>query len=179
MKKINFLILIITIALISCERDDICAEGTSTTPQLKVEFYDATEPDDLKSVARLTVYGEGLVSNPTEPSGATLVFNTNSNAVDLPLKVNDEGIVTSSRFVLEKDTNLRLDTENPETSNLDVVEISYIPQFEYVSRACGYKSIFTDLQISVEVDGDNWIEDIQIIESNVTNENTVHVYILH
>ena len=65
------------------------------------------------------------------------------------------------------------------TSNVDIIEISYTPQFQYVSRACGFKSIFTDLSISVDNDDDTWISSIDIIESTVENENTVHVHIFH
>ena len=66
MKKIKILLLVFALGFISCERDDICAESTATTPQLIIEFYDASNPDDLKSVPRLTVYGEGL-PNPNPP----------------------------------------------------------------------------------------------------------------
>ena len=186
MKKINFLLLIITVALISCERDDICAEGTSTTPRLKIEFYDATSQDDLLSVPRLTAYGEGLIVDesgmeiePLTSSDKTIEFNTNSNALDLPLRIGDEGTLTTTRFIIERDTNLRLDTDDTTQSNSDILVVSYIPQFQYVSRACGYKSVFTELQVNVEGDSDNWIQGIEIIEPNLENENTVHVRIFH
>ena len=61
MRKLKLFITFIALALISCERDDICAEATATTPRLLIEFYDVASPDDLKSVLRLTAYGEGLV----------------------------------------------------------------------------------------------------------------------
>ena len=57
MKKIKFFILFIAISLINCERDDICAETTSTTPRLLIEFYDALSTDDLKNVALFSSEG--------------------------------------------------------------------------------------------------------------------------
>lgn len=191
MKKLNIFILLIAIVFIGCERDDICAESTPTTPRLRIEFYDATSQEDLKSVPRLTVYGEGLILDedgmeiePIVVSNKTIIFNSNQNTVDLPLRIDDdiEEERTITRFILEKDTNLRLDTENPETSNVDIIEISYIPKFEYVSRACGYKSIFTDVEVTLDTnnDSDTWISNnIAVDIRDVENENEIHVRIFH
>ncbi|MEN8885709.1 MAG: DUF6452 family protein [Winogradskyella sp.] len=183
MKHLKYLVLFITMACLSCERDDICAESTSTTPRLIVEFYDATDTDLLKNVPRLTVYGEDLpIPNPpTEETEATIRFNENTNSVALPLKIDAENIEVTTRFILERSTNLRLDTNASTTSNVDIIEIKYIPQFEYISRACGYKSIFTNLIVQEDIDGDSdrWITSIEVVDLIVENENTVHVRILH
>ncbi|MFP4846292.1 DUF6452 family protein [Winogradskyella sp. PE311] len=182
MKKIKILLLVFALGFISCERDDICAESTATTPQLIIEFYDASNPDDLKSVPRLTVYGEGL-PNPNPPETAvdeTIIFNTNTNAISLPLLIGNEGETTTSRFILEQDTNLRLDEDDTTVSNIDIIDISYTSEFIYVSRACGYKSIFNNLDLDIEaIDGTFWINNIEITETTIENENTVHVRILH
>lgn len=183
MKKLKFTFLLLLVALISCERDDICAETTPTTPRLMVEFYDATETEELKPVTRLTVYGEGLANNPTnDNTEGTLVYNTNATAIELPLLIGNEGEITTSRFILEKDTNLRLDEDVDTDSNIDIIEISYETEFVYVSRACGYKSIFKNLQVSFETSDDGaWISGIEVVDTIeiVENENTVHVRILH
>jgi len=178
--------LIAIISLQNCERDDICSETTATTPRLLIEFYDVTSPDDLKSVLRLTAYGEGLVVDengmeiePIVASDATLLFNENSSAVDLPLLIGTEGETTTIRFVLEKFTNFRLDEDLATNSNVDILEISYIPQFIYVSRACGYKSIFRNLDIDLVPGEDAWISNIDIEETKIENEDTVHVRIFH
>ena len=183
MKKLKFTFLLLLVALISCERDDICAETTPTTPRLMVEFYDATETEELKPVTRLTAYGEGLANNPTnDNTEGTLVYNTNATAIELPLLIGNEGEITTSRFILEKDTNLRLDEDVDTDSNIDIIEISYVTEFVYVSRACGYKSIFKNLQVSFETSDDGaWISGIEVVDTVeiVENENTVHVRILH
>ncbi|WP_369992900.1 DUF6452 family protein [Winogradskyella sp.] len=184
MKKKQFLLLFAFLMILSCERDDICAEGTATTPRLLVEFYDINDPDELKSVLRLTVYGEGL-PNPNPPESnvnETLSFDENTTSVELPLLIGAEGEETTVRYIFEKDTNLRLDENVATDSNVDIIEISYSSEFVYVSRACGYKSIFNGLSVIREADTDNWISAIEIeesIETTVENENTVHVRILH
>lgn len=173
--------LIGLITLQNCERDDICAETTLTTPRLLIEFYDATSTDDLKSVPRLTIYGEGLITDPILDSDTTIVYNVNASAGELPLKIEDgdgDGMVTT-RFVLEKDTNLRLDADDTTNSNIDRIEITYKPEEIYVSRACGYRSIFNDLNVTFDSDGDTWINNIEIVETTIENENTVHVRIFH
>lgn len=179
MKKLKKFLIIAVIGLLGCERDDICAETTATTPRLIIEFYDADNPDDLKSVPRLTAYGEGLVTDPENSSNATLVFNANVNKVELPLRIEEENQTITSNFVLERNTNLRLDNDGSTDSNIDTIAISYIPQFEYVSRACGYKSIFVDLSVTANNDGDTWISSVEVVETTINNENTVHVRILH
>ncbi|NRD22589.1 hypothetical protein HNV10_05015 [Winogradskyella litoriviva] len=207
MKNIKFIILFIAISLINCERDDICAYTTSTTPRLIIGFYDTDNPDDLKDVPKLTVYGEGIFTDengvttpPTESSDSIIavyneaeeiddepsyVFNINTDKIALPLKIGDlpegENFITT-RYILEKNTNLRLDGTGE--SSLEVLEIRYNTELVYVSRACGYKSTFTNLGISRDaaVDSDSWIANIIIeesIESTVENENTTHLRIYH
>lgn len=179
MNRIKFLILSIATLLFACERDDICAATTSTTPRLVVEFYDVVNTDDLKSVSRLSVYGEGLVTDPDTSLDETLVFNTNTNEITLPLLIGNENELNTSRFILEKDTNLRLDENDTTNSNMDIIEISYTTEYVYVSRACGYKSQFIGLSLNVEADSDLWISNIEIVESTLQDEDTVHVRIYH
>ncbi|WP_179377127.1 DUF6452 family protein [Winogradskyella wichelsiae] len=198
MKNVKFLILLIAVALINCERDDICAATTQTTPRLIIEFYDATDTDELLNVPRITVYGEGLFTDedgvttePIEESDLIItdyddddsyVFNVNSNKIALPLIVGNEGELTTTRFVLEKDTDLRIDDDEDTNSNIDIIEISYNNEFVYVSRACGYKSNFNSLGVSRVADDDNWISNIEIEETtqeSIEDESTTHVRIYH
>jgi hypothetical protein len=184
MKNVKFLILFVAFTLLSCERDDICAESTSTTPRLLVEFFDIADNETLKSVTRLTTYSEGLVTDPIEISNATLVFNTNTNGLELPLRIGVEGETTTTRYILEKETNLRLDTSATTESNIDILEITYVSEFVYVSRACGFKSVFTQLRISIIDDGNNWIQSFDFpdtTENNiiVENENATHLQLFH
>ncbi|MBU2927260.1 DUF6452 family protein [Winogradskyella psychrotolerans] len=200
MKRLLIFISFITLAIINfnCERDDICAATTQTTPRLIVGFYDATDTDELLNVSRITVYGDGLFTDedgvttePIEESDLIIidyddedsyVFNINSNTIALPLIVGGEGELLTTRFVLEKDTDLRLDDDDDTSSNIDIIEISYNTEFVYVSRACGYKSNFNSLGVARITDDDQWITNIEIEETtqeSIANENTTHVRIYH
>ncbi|WP_178984981.1 DUF6452 family protein [Winogradskyella helgolandensis] len=200
MRSLKILVLLIAIALINCERDDICAATTQTTPRLIIEFYDASETDELLNVSRITVYREGIFTDedgvttePIEESDKIIteyddedsyVFNVNNNKIALPLLVDAEGQPQITvRYVLEKDTDLRIEDEDPLTnSNIDIIEISYNTEFVYVSRACGYKSNFNSLGVARISDDDQWITNIEIEEttqSSIQDENTTHVRIYH
>ncbi|MBT8325391.1 MAG: hypothetical protein KJO96_08845 [Winogradskyella sp.] len=175
MIKRNILIVLITSLLsIGCERDDICADSTSTTPRLRIEFYDIANTDELKSVPRLTVFGEGL-----DETSQSIVSNTNTNALSLPLRFDLEGVTTTTRYILRKDANLDLDNDPATSSNEDVIEISYTPTFQYVSKACGYKAVFNDLSVTIISDSNNWALTEIINTSTVENENEVHAFIYH
>lgn len=175
-KNSKYFILLVTLIIVgtwSCERDDICAEATLTTPHLIVRFYDFTEPTDLKAVPDFTARalndaGENLVD---------ISVTTPFDSIALPLRILNER--TTVRFSLEKDTSLRLDEDMTTDSNIDVVAITYTPEFIYVSRACGYKSIFTNLSIILEPDGDNWIQANQILTTTIENENQAHIILRH
>jgi hypothetical protein len=196
MRLQKLFVLFIALLSISCERDDICAETTATTPRLLIEFYDASSTEDLKSVLRLTTYGDspdipipidedfsGAVL--IDPFGTERMYNRTTNTLALPLKIEieEDPDFTKARFILEKDTNLRLDDNTTTDSNIDILEITYKSKFVYVSRACGYKSVFTELNMSLEggIDGE-WISNIVIeetLDATIENENTVHVRIFH
>ncbi|MBF8150533.1 hypothetical protein ITJ86_11535 [Winogradskyella sp. F6397] len=192
MKRLLIFLSFITLAITNynCERDDICAATTQTTPRLIIEFYDASDPEELLNVPRITVYGDGLLEedddgNPIEPivaSDVTLNFNENINIIELPLVVGAENELITTRFILERDTNLRLDDDPLTASNIDIIEVSYETEFVYVSRACGYKSIFKNVIVRRITDSDQWITNIQNedpLEPTVENENTTHVRIYH
>lgn len=158
-------------SLWSCERDDICATTTATTPHLIIRFYNINETSETKTVRRMDVTAEG---NPK--------FIVNDKTIDsivLPLRIDALDTMNSSRFVLTRDRDYDLD-ENPNTvSNSDTIQVNYTPELIYVSRACGYKSVFNDLNANRETDASNWIIDIQVINDTINNENAAHINIYH
>ena len=189
MKKILILIvtlvsLIFTLTLLGCERDDICAEAVATTPRLIIRFYDINNPDNLKQVRQLEA--EGLKDGSDESNGI-IIPRANTDSINLPLNFESE-IETFTRFRLTKDADFANDTnadgeDNEDTvSNPDVITIKYTPEFIYVSRACGYKSIFNldEIEgISREVDEDIWITSFEIVNQTIDNENAAQIIIYH
>ena len=155
----------------SCEKDDICAESTPTTPQLQIEFYSDTNHSAAKLVTGLQVFLEGTTD--------TITLGT-VDAISLPLLTN----TTSTRWGL---------IYNKESSGLgivpdtDYVQFKYTTREEYVSRACGYKVLFTLDDNSdtapnpslTDAPGETslWIRGFEMVNKNIETEDDVHVKI--
>jgi len=173
-------------AIVGCERDDICAEATQTTPALLVEFRDFSEPENLKSVRQLRV----IAIDDNENVIDTLVLpSQNPNTLSLPLLIrpefdeNGEQNIVTTRYVLEKNSDLADNDEDDNDSEIVVLEINYANEFIYVSRACGYKSVFrlepiTGIRV-VPVDEPAWVRNTRIENELIENENEAKVLILH
>jgi len=164
MKNI-FLILLIAVSFSGCEKDDICDANTVTTPRLVVEFYDISNPTTAKNVVSLKVTGDGMTEDLGIYSGVS--------KIKLPLKVTED--ITKYHFVLNSS-----DTNN---DNEDVITINYARQNVFVSRACGYKTIFglsgtTPITYAEPATPDGaWIQELQIVTPTITSENETHVKI--
>lgn len=162
MKKILFGLFSVLFAMsfFNCEKDDICEEGTPTTPRMIIEFYDNNNPTNKKTVTDLKITAEGLTSS--------LEYNAVSK-IELPLKVNENTV--SYSFVLNSaSTTLALE---------DKIDINYTRKDVYISRACGYKTVFTlnspnGMALSTPK---NWIQEIAVQKTTIENENETHVKI--
>ncbi|HLA57095.1 MAG TPA: DUF6452 family protein [Flavobacterium sp.] len=167
MKKLLTLSLVVLLAFsaTNCEKDDICDANTMTTPRLIVEFYDADNPTVLQNVTNLKIIGEGLAED-----FALGTFN-NVSKVMLPLKTTDD--ITQYRFILySTDTDL---------ANEDKIQINYTRDNLFVSRACGYKTVFdlTGFTYTDPVDpAQLWIRSVTINQTNINSEDETHVSIL-
>jgi Family of unknown function (DUF6452) len=177
MKKI-IVLLLLTLAFFNCEKDDICAENTPTTPQLIIRFYDISSQEDTKSVTglRVTAFNENNVE--------VLISNLNivtTDSISLPLRTDAD----LTKFVLYKDYSVDDNGTPSDTSddiilgNPDTITITYLREDVYVSRACGFKTIFKNIAFSFESDGDNWIVNDEVINPIIDNETTAHVKIFH
>ncbi len=188
--------------LSDCERDDICSEFTPTTPRLLIEFYDIANQEELKFAPQLSVYGNDPAFDPPtnednssailrEPFETSRVFNVSVNEVKPPLIVgpevgpDGEPVTTTTSYAFERRTDLRLDNDDETSSNVDIVNFTYVTEYVYVSRACGYKSIFKNLRVEIVDDGDNWILGFRFPDNNITdniiveNEDATHIDLLH
>jgi hypothetical protein len=165
MKKIAFITLSLLLAASfwNCEKDDICAEGTPVTPRVIIEFYNFTTPPVLENVTNLGVI---------EPTLSTGFSFTAVSKIQVPLKTSVD--TTTLRFIQNgSDT----DTTN---DNIDVITFNYQRVDEYVSRACGFKTLFylnETNPVVLTADGNNWIQNIVVTQPNIENENEVHVKI--
>lgn len=163
-KRLFFLIIVI-FALKGCTRDDICPEGEATTPNLIITFNDSNIPAKRKKVTRLTLE--------TDYEDSKILFAlSETDSIAIPLDVNSD--LTKYRFILTKGT-----AENPDI-NVDKIRFDYSRRDIYVNRACGFSTEFTDLDYTLEDEGnENWIKEIIIKRDSIVDENQAHLIILH
>ena len=163
MKKI-LLLLLIAVSFSGCEKDDICTE--ETTPRLIVEFYDISNPANPKNVVNLKVKGEGSFNDLDLGT-----FNA-KNKIELPLNPG----ATSTKYALTLNSTAA-------TANKDFITFNYATQTVYVSRACGFKTVYmlnspggvtlTDADTPDTL----WIQNLTVETNSITTENETHIKI--
>lgn len=162
MKRI-FLLLLISFIFSSCEKDDICDETTPTTPKVVIEFYDIANPTVLKNVTNLGVFNTDF--------SIGFGFNAVSKA-KIPLKTFQDAAV----FYFIQNGSADPGTDD----NSDEVTFNYTRKNVYISRACGFKTVYTldaTNPVTVTADGSNWIQNVTVSQPNIENENETHVKI--
>lgn len=157
MNKYSYFIALLATAFFSCEPDDICLAETPGTPNLIVVFYDETNPEVKKSVTDLQVKGvdtEGIVHTGT------------ADSIAIPLKTK----LPSTSFVFTTTIN--------NTSSSDMITLNYDTQDVFISRACGYKTTFTNLTSELS-NSAIWMKKIEIVNNSISESKITHVKILH
>lgn len=182
--------LIIIIGYFSCERDDICPDSTPTTPRLKIDLLDASNEDNKKNAFNLVVIGlddEFNLPDPINVGNEFILPDYNFKDIDsllLPLKTTEN----TTQYILIKDAEVN-DNSTPDDltddfidGNHDTITINYSREEVYVSRACGYKTIFKNVTLNLnEDDTDPWITSRQPLTDNqsVEDETAPHFTISH
>lgn len=178
MKKIVAVLLVVSFVFASCEKDDICDPSTATTPRLVLEFYNNNNISITRATTNLKIVGDGMDETDNLPNlagGETW----NDTVVYLPLRLDQE----ATKY------NLILNSDDDETTveKTDILEINYTRSDVYVSRGCGFKTLFNlygnpmfdpfVLNNTPNVTAGNWIKDIQVIQSQINDENEAHIKI--
>jgi len=177
MKKIQivFLLFLFAFAFSSCEKDDICDANTPTTPRLVFEFYDISNPSVLKNVTNLKVIGEGMTEGIVfnESASDNSKYLTNGSKISIPLKTDVN--TTTYRFILNSGN------PNPTLIDIDEVTFNYTRNDVFVSRACGFKVLFTFapsnavVHTAVPATKLKWMQYISVEKSNIDNEDETHI----
>lgn len=149
----------------SCERDDICSEATPVTPRLSIQFFDYNAPAVLKNVTGLKVRE---ITSDNE-----LVFNSVSE-IKLPLQTAQDSVTF--------EMTLNSSSLNPDLIYTDRLSFQYTRDNVYISRACGYKTVFAltpDASGAAVLpdDDSDWIRTIVVANYNIEHENETHLRI--
>lgn len=163
MKKLVSIFLGILFLSLGCTRDDICTEETSKTPLLIIRFYNAQEPEVLKSVTNFTI----------TPVGDSIAFYEPQtlDSIAIPLKTSTD--LTEYVFFANASDSI---------PNADVVSFSYERENEFINRACGFRTNFKNLNFNLNSPTQqSWIDYILIKSDSVNarNQNETHLTIFH
>ncbi|MFA5298724.1 MAG: DUF6452 family protein [Lutibacter sp.] len=150
MKKYITLLIILSFTLINCEKDDICVEAI--TPKLIVVFYNDSIPANKKAVDSLTVWAEDNVN---------VYENKSGDSIAIPLDLTQN----STTYQLKVGTKI------------DTLNFTYDRKDVFVSRSCGYKTIFENFKIESRTA--NWIKNDTIKTTTIDNETAAHITIYH
>lgn len=155
MKK-TILILLLFVALFSaCEKDDFCTENP-VTPRLIIRFYDDTNRETPKRVQNLVINSEAnsdTIARYNSVSTDSIVIPLNPNALETVYNFSKDGVVNQ-------------------------FSINYDIQEEYVSRSCGYKIVYTNLEFTSPTN--TWFTDFTPTTLlNLDDQTTAHVQIFH
>ncbi|MGB0838292.1 MAG: DUF6452 family protein [Flavobacteriaceae bacterium] len=152
MNKNNwFLFIVCTLILLtSCENDDICVEPG--TPLIHITFHDAEFRELRKPVNSLTVSSQDY---------GNYIQNSTTDSIAIPMDLT----LNTTPYTFESE-----DIDND-------LEFSYDKQDEFVSRACGYKSTFYNLDLVLLKQ--TWIESFEIINSEILDDSTTAIKIYH
>jgi len=150
----------IIVAIIACEKDDFCITNP-VTPNLVLRFYDAnTEAETELEVDSLYIWADGL---------DTIHSNQTTDSIAIPINT----LATSTTYILAQGTQ-----------KLDTLILEYTTEDEYISRSCGFRVIFNDVDFSLEdKDGVHWIESVTSLLNEdapiINNQDQAHVKIYH
>ena len=154
--KQTILILLVSVALFSaCEKDDFCTQNP-VTPRLIIRFYDDTNRETTKRVQNLVINSEANSDTIARYNGVStdsIVIPLNPNALQTIYNFSKDGVVNQ-------------------------FSINYDIQEEYVSRSCGYKIVYTNLEFSSPTN--TWFTDFTPKTLlNLNDQTTAHVQVFH
>ena len=147
--------------LSSCEKDDICLEGTPSTPRLILVFRDFKDKVVKKPVKNLVIQGFDQEE---------ILQTFSGDSIALPLRKNFE----FSQFKLSFNVN---------TDSLisDSLQFNYDRFDLYINRACGFKSnyVFQESSHYLLTKSEGWIQNVEKSKDTISDEQNTHLVIYH
>lgn len=122
---IAFSLLLAVVIYAGCTADDICSEDTQTTPNMVISFADNRVSGLAKPLDSLKI---------TNLDYDQVVWNAPADTISIPLSTEVER--STYAFTIRKNN----------ISYTNVYQFDYRHQEVYVSRACGYKMIYNNLE---------------------------------
>ena len=146
------LILISLILILSCEKDDICIEGSDNTNRITIGFLD----DKTKNPTGISLVNLKSIGNDS------IIHETFSGqSIQITLKVNSN----KTQFLLDNN------------DLIDTLTIYHQSIHQYLNRSCGYKSNFIINSQTEITKQTGWIREISVIKDSIFNEEETNIFI--
>ena len=145
-------ILLSFILILSCEKDDICIEGSENTNRITVGFLDNQTKNPI---------GISLVNLKSIDNDSVINDTFSGQSIKLPLKVNS----TKTQYLLNNN------------DLTDTLTIYHQPVHQYLNRSCGYKSNFIINSQTEITKQTGWIREISVIKDSIFNEEETNIFI--
>ena len=150
----KWLFLLVLIFATACERDDLCLEKPLAGAVVRFHHTISGQPAAVDSVA---VYYEGK----------NLIPASYTDSLVLPLPPGRD----TAQYVFAK-------TGTP-ASNPDTIRLFYVRKDTFISKACGFRMTYRQLQAQLITDNDNWIKQITVTRTDITDDTLAHIRIYH
>jgi hypothetical protein len=162
MSKNIFCLLFLSLLFISCEKDDICNEGTPGTPNLVIRFFDKDNPAERKVAENISI---------KEINQEQIYRILSSDSVTIPMDLSKN--FTRYAFILPSSTaNLTIaDTLQFNHSNR---------RDQYSRRACGFSAAYElDNPAITTIGSITWYAYSVTQLDTIRNEEQAHLFIYH
>ena len=137
----------------SCEKDDICLQGSANTNRITIEFINS-EFETTSSLSLNNIRGinkDSIIYTDIDTDKLKLPLNASSNKTDYILNYNE------------------ID---------DTLSIEYKAIHQYLNRGCGFISNFIIDNNTESLDNSKgWIKKISIVKDSIFNEEKTNLYI--
>ena len=141
-------ILLTFSVLISCEKDDICIEGSENTNRVTIGFID----NESKNPTGINLSFIRAINN-----DSILSDSFSGSELKLPLMVNSN----ETKYILEQNNMI----------------IFYQTNHLYLNRSCGFKSNFLIKSDTEIIKESGWIREITIVQDSIFNEEKTNIFI--
>ena len=148
-KHLHFLVL--TLFFFSCEKDDICIEGSENTNRVTIGFID-NESGNQTGINLSFIKG---INNDS------IIDSFSGDKLKLPLMVNSN----ETKYVLEQN------------EIKDTLIIFHQTNHLYLNRSCGFKSNFLIKPDTEILKKSGWIREISIVQDSIFNEEKTNIFI--
>ena len=148
-KHLHFLVL--TLFFLSCEKDDICIEGSENTNRISIGFID----NESKNRTGITLSFIKGINNDS------IIESFSGNELKLPLMVNSN----ETKYILEQN------------EVKDTLIIFHQTNHLYLNRSCGFKSNFLIKSETEIIKESGWIREISIVKDSIYNEERKNIFI--